>query len=1422
MAEATPKRLLQAAKDLYVGIDRLVEALARKGITVENRPTVKLTSEQVALLEEEFTLSVQDRPQRQISAHKQSDIQTFPKAAHDPLSSIVLDNRGRVMLSKPAVTAPEEASVVLPTPPTTASNVANPLPAEVPAVASEIEINQKPLDRLVSQPKENNGRGNWQGNRSKQPEPSELQLGVVMRVVEERGFGFLHKLGNDIELFWHVSALGEMPTKNDWVLFAEGPSRKTPGQSEVKWARPISQDVELLGQTIKHVDEPTLHKLLQVGPSDTQPNIVTELVGRLPSISDAEGVAPAIQLLNKVRQQVPHLVREAVKPLLARTSPEYAWQLWLRYRSPLSEMASEAARLADLLATVPEIVSEWLPRAQREGLVGLGLRYLQQEDEQVTVLSKRLQTALGEHELYTEVVSIWLQQAEAVRTEQEFFQYRYVAQSAPLAAALTDQQLFALVLPDVQLKVWNRIPGIDFPQEAAIIYFAYLPIEEQDEIAVRLDDDRFAQITKFLTAENNEATRQRGRIVLNHQIVSNFAALGLDLESDRQTIREIAWGAPGAWHTGLGKTPVAAVLQELQELVASSQPYLLVGHNILDFDAEILAEHEVVLPTECLWDTLIIEMALSPSWRVLALRTRHEALADADLALQLFVNQVLRLQLTASDDWKILQQMLSPKAQAIITNLRAQHSAQWLTIDALQQEAVAWLRPQPLPSTQLQQLREAVAGVTAPLKLLVAAREFWGELYAESGVSFLADSTTESDYQELVEEKVLAHLAIHSAEWVLARQFFSYCRQAQLAPVPATMAPAGRLRLQKLVDFSECRVAVARGWQSNQLTCLTVQQLREQAALLADQEAVVFVVEPELITLSNKALLRQEALNIDDLINSPATKTAWMKFSGGQSYVSLTPAQARELGATVPIDYDNLWLEKHRYGEYRIWGSFSWERLLQAWEAKGQVSFISSEQRAFPREQMRCAVVDAQKLQRRLGVTAFNPETIYRSRYWLLQADLLNNLSMSGKTATVLLVQRLEEIAQLEIYFREKHRYFIPQRAASLGRQLELIHQHPSARRLLIAPARQAAAIIEANYLGPLQVVLESFNLLENFYLTRGSRLFDQAQGKASELALPDELEATPGIPEEEEAASTSKHEILERDLFFMLKLQQPVVQQLRARLLDNHEDNRLWLLDPRLGDFPALEKAWQMAKVTYDAAWSTEEEYTVAAQAADQVLGGVRPEQDFVLDLPEAKKLLQQVFLNGNSWYDYQHPYLDKILPAKTDVLVSLPTGGGKSLLFQAPALYRSSYTNRLSIVVTPLKALMEDQVEKLWELGFYSSVEFINQDKQDELGQIYRRLAGGEISLLFITPERFRSGAFTKAFLQRFNNDQGLEYAVYDEAHCISQWGHEFRPDYLHSARVVQRYRDPAVCARRFPVLLFSATVSEKIYDNLNELFA
>jgi superfamily II DNA helicase RecQ len=111
------------------------------------------------------------------------------------------------------------------------------------------------------------------------------------------------------------------------------------------------------------------------------------------------------------------------------------------------------------------------------------------------------------------------------------------------------------------------------------------------------------------------------------------------------------------------------------------------------------------------------------------------------------------------------------------------------------------------------------------------------------------------------------------------------------------------------------------------------------------------------------------------------------------------------------------------------------------------------------------------------------------------------------------------------------------------------------------------------------------------------------------------------------------------------------------------------------------------------------------------------------------------------------------------------------------------------------------------------------LNQDKGIEVQQIYRRIAGGELNLLFITPERFRSRSFETAIKQRMKLDNGLDYCVFDEAHCISQWGSEFRPDYQQSARKIWKMKKAS--GSPFPILLFSATVSEQIYHDFNRLF-
>jgi ATP-dependent DNA helicase RecQ len=181
----------------------------------------------------------------------------------------------------------------------------------------------------------------------------------------------------------------------------------------------------------------------------------------------------------------------------------------------------------------------------------------------------------------------------------------------------------------------------------------------------------------------------------------------------------------------------------------------------------------------------------------------------------------------------------------------------------------------------------------------------------------------------------------------------------------------------------------------------------------------------------------------------------------------------------------------------------------------------------------------------------------------------------------------------------------------------------------------------------------------------------------------------------------------------------------------------------------------------------------------------------------PTAQSLLSDIF-GFKAFRPMQADIVDAVSGGE-DVLAILPTGGGKSLCFQLPALLRPGVT----VVISPLIALMRDQVRALREAGVAAGA-LTSGNTDDETNAVFDALHRGELKLLYMAPERLASGG-----TERLLNQAGVTLIAVDEAHCVSQWGHDFRPDYLRIG-ALRRALD-------VPLAAFTATADAETRDEI-----
>ncbi len=166
----------------------------------------------------------------------------------------------------------------------------------------------------------------------------------------------------------------------------------------------------------------------------------------------------------------------------------------------------------------------------------------------------------------------------------------------------------------------------------------------------------------------------------------------------------------------------------------------------------------------------------------------------------------------------------------------------------------------------------------------------------------------------------------------------------------------------------------------------------------------------------------------------------------------------------------------------------------------------------------------------------------------------------------------------------------------------------------------------------------------------------------------------------------------------------------------------------------------------------------------------------------------------------------------AGKSLLAILPTGGGKSICYQLPALSRHWRSGNLTIIVSPLQSLMKDQVDNLVKQGIFAGATLNGLLTLPERRDVLERIRLGDIGLLLVSPEQFRNKTFTESIRYR-----EIGAWIFDEAHCLSKWGNDFRPDYLYVSRFIrEHYRDDMA-----PVCCFTATAKREVVTDLTKHF-
>ena len=849
-----------------------------------------------------------------------------------------------------------------------------------------------------------------------------------------------------------------------------------------------------------------------------------------------------------------------------------------------------------------------------------------------------------------------------------------------------------------------------------------------------------------------------------------------DLESDGEKINEFAFYAEDNMRAYTGEGQINSLFRRLKKFP------IIVGHNVKLWDLPILKKKGLILPDDTfVWDTLEIEILLNPCRYAYSLRTEHNAEADTKLANELFWNQLYRL----SADHELVEQLsevLPENIDKIIDSLQLDYFAEYIKSTAnLDRQFFQELRP--LDDGLVADLKAIAAIPETDRALLIAPSNLWARLAQYIPLSFPIAKETHS-YKSINIRSLKDKPLDNTIKQTILERFCMVSR----TPLLENLAQYLRVtdNESEKISFTEDDLHDYLHYYKSHIDCIDVSSF-EDCNILLQQYKHIYIVGTELEDRIHKCKVCENK-TFADLVACESKLPFTM---ASTNYAPVKGDEIRKLGIKMPDFAANVWVERERSGEFAFYLNYQYKayrkHFLNHYNVKPKYikwRFKGEDSRPINLTQV-SRVHTADKAMR------VNSSTTQRSKYWLFQLALLHRIHQANPTLPIVYIindkKEIDEIISYATYLG----FYIPSNGSGF-RKLEYIGSHSNG---MVIISKQE--FIDS--VGSYRTDKPFCYVWDNMDIDRYMLMWDR-------LPFDDDLEEDANDERDDKVHHTTPRQCIYAAW--------PIYEHYCSIVMANSEDTQFYIIDPYFDDYEDIANSChaQSFKVNL---WENDAEYNNALENSRKYFNDSR-EKEEEIRTTAALELIRKHFIGENKWKPTQEEVLPYMWEKKGDCIVSMPTGEGKSVCFQGPALFRSSITRKLSLVITPLRALMQDQVEDLQKKGFATNVDYLNGDRQrPEVENIYRRLRSGEIALLYITPERFRVKSFMNVLYQRMEMDGGLEYIIFDEAHCISQWGQEFRPDYRNAILNCIRFREEYHFD--FMFALFSATVTTQVESDI-----